>query len=564
MTQNKKTFLAKDTSAKDSAERVLSLLSTSDTPGTLVQALAPHDYLLTWRLADDEQRADLLRLADKSQADLLIDISCWSSDIPDVDLLEEIVGPLASSGVGGAIHVLGTLENELKTLLFRRNVRVHLLENRNDEIEVPETSELLPCPDGLYFIEFPDPDLVSDVERALWQALLLLPFEQYQPELECVRHDLASELQETALRWRVARLADLGFASREEALALLTPRSPDQARRLAAEADETGVTFATSPTLPALYKENLLGNDFLDEVLAVVFSSTQPEMERRATSIASEISSMINRFLTASAVDISDLEKVALGARNARDMIALGLTETARGDITAGAKLLATLNPGVFVQVGLGLVYPLRDRARSLLANPALRSSGRPDAIFDPPHRLTLTFLSREVPCHWPQLDDQIESMSDFFVPSEDEIAAFSSREQVARAENLLREAEHLPTLLFDSLRCETPLPPETPASMLVLTALANAAHDRAPRPLAITPGEARHFVEQALALEKDRFVEESISVLAPLSGVAQEGCTAPEDEPEPDRRLLLRLVRFGRDRLASATPEQALLIEPV
>ncbi len=563
MTQNKNTFLARDTSARDNAERVLTLLSTAETPGTLVQSLAPHDFLLTWRLADDEQRVDLLRLADKGQADLLIDIGCWSSDVPDIDRLEEIVGPLASSGVGGAVHVLGTLQDELKTLLFRRNVRVHLLENRNDEIKAPETSELLPCPDGLYFIEFPDPDLVSDVERALWQALLLLPFEQYQPELECVRHDLASELQETAHRWRNARLADFGFASREEAMELLAPRSPEQARRLAAESDQIGVSLVSSPTLPLLYEENLLGNDFLDEVLNLLFSSTDPDAERRRVSLAAEISSVINRFLTASAIDIGDMDKVALGARRVRDIIALGLSETARGDIAEGARLLMTLSPGIFVQVGLGLVYPLRERARALLANPALHSSGRPDAVFDPPHSLTLTCLARELPCHWPPLHDQIDSMVDGVIPAEDELAAFSKPEWVARAEEILGEAERLPALLFDALQCAAPLPAETPASMLVLTALANAALGRAPRPIAVAPGEAELFRQQVLALDKDRFTEESISVLAPFFGAAQDGPTAPEDETEPDRRLLIRLVQLGRARLASATPEQALLIEP-
>ncbi len=564
MKQNQITTPWGQTTAQENSRQLLAGLSTSNNPKALVTTIQPHDFLVTWRMADDEQRADLLRLADKEQAAMLVDLTCWPSDKPDILELETLIGPLVESSLGGAIYTLDTLEPELRTLLLKSNVQVHLLEDRNEEIIVPDESELIVCPDGRYHVEFPDPDRVTNVERTLWNALLMRPFEEYQPELECVRHEFPSELQEMALRWRNGRLADFGFASRKEAMSLLVPVSSREVEKLAEIADSQTHPLPTEISLPILYSENLAGNAFLDAVLAMLRTSKDQALRSRADMLRAELASMVNLYLTATDADLSDLDAVARGSRWARDLLTLGLYETTKGDVGKGAHCLNVLTPSTFLQVGLGLVYPLRDRARALLGDLKLATRGRPGAIFDPPLYIGLTCLARDIPCYWLPLEKKQGLLSSLFEPRPDELVAFSNTEHIAAAERILEECESLGTLLFDGLKCEQPLLKETPASILVLTALANSVNswDLEPRPLTFL--EARAFGDQVLALEKEKFLADALSVLAPLVGTSQKGALTLKDEPDPARRLLLRLILIGHSRLLSDAPERVVLTQGV
>jgi hypothetical protein len=548
---------------RDSVESTLAKISEADNPGPLVKALPPHDFLVAWRAADDEQRADLMRLADQEQVDLLVDLSCWLADFPDLDELEALIKPLAFSGLGGAIRVLDALQPELKTLFLKRNARIHLLENRNDEVPVDEGSEVIACPDGFYFIEFPEPQNVTDVERTLWGALLSQPFEAYQLELECIRHDLPSELTENALRWRTGRLADWGFVAKGEAVALLAPRSARDVRLLADKADVKLHPLSSIIQFPQLYKENYTGNEFLDRVIRLMEASDDETVLNRLDTVGAELTLMTGTFLTAISTDLKDIDAVARGVRWARDLWALGLYETAEGNIETGARQFVALAPGFFLQVGLGLTYPLARRAKALLADKRLGGRGAVGAIFDPPHRVTLSCLARDIPCRWPPLRKGGNLTSEHLEPFPGELAAFSSRDEIDYWEKLLSEAENLPALLFDRLECEAPPPEETPASMLVLTALANAASGREPKPTPLSYKDAVSFKERLVEQSLEKFAGDALAALAMISGVAPKGPLSPIDEADPSRRLLLRLIIVGRARLMESAPEHALLIEP-
>ena len=544
-----------------SAEETLARLQDLDNPGPLVQSIPPQDLLVMWNLADDEQRADLLRLADKSQVDLLVDLKCWQGDTPNMDAVEELIGPLVMSGVDGAAQAFRLMEGELRTLLLKRNARVHVLENRNDDLVVPDTSELIACPDGYYHIEFPEPDLVSDVERAMLQALLYQPFDDYQAELECVRHELASDLTEMAYQWHCSRLADFGFATREEALSFMVPSSVEEVRQAAENADPI-VYFPSDIALPVLYRDSLKGNDFLDQVMETLAAAENDATTGRMASLATELTAMTNLYLSATGVDLGNIEAVSRQITWVRDMLSLGLSECADGDEEEGARLLSRLSPGMFLRAAWGILYPLRKRARRLLADRKIRPVGRRGAIFDPPYYIGLDCLARDIPCHWPALFKGDEPQHSLFEPGIDALAAFSTPKQVTRAEQLLEEAEQLPTLLFDTLKSEQPPVRGTPASILVMNALANAAAERDPIPKPILKEEANVFASEILSMSEDQLISDALAVFSPLVDVSLENSDDPDTDSEPMHRLLIRLIRIGRARLAADAPERALLIE--
>jgi hypothetical protein len=543
------------------AEETLARLQEMDDPGALVQSIPPHDLLVVWNMADDEQRADLLKLADKSQVDLLVDLKCWKGDTPSMDTVEELIGPLVMSSVDGAMRAIGIMDGELRTLLLKRSARVHVLENRNDDLVVPDTSELIACPDGYYYIELPEPDLVTDVERALLQALLLKPVNDYQPELECIRHELASDLTEMAYKWHCARLADYGFATREEALSLMAPCSVEEVRQAALNADPIAY-FPSEIALPVLYRDSLRGNDFLDQVMELIAGSDDETTLGRMASLATELTAMTNLYLSATGVDLGDIDAVSRQISWVRDMLSLGLSEVSNGDEEEGARLLTRLSPGIFLKAAWGILYPLRNRARKILEDHKLRPVGRRGAIFDPPYYIGLDCLARDIPCYWPDLFKKDRPQHSLLEPGIDALAAFSTKKEVARAEQLLEEAEQLPTLLFDTLKSEHPPVRGTPASILVMNALANAASERDPVPRPILKEEANVFASELLSMSEDQLISDALAVFSPLVDVSLEDSDNPDDDSEPMHRLLIRLIRIGRARLAADAPERALLIE--
>ncbi len=545
--------------ANEGAKSTLLQIDDADDPGPIVRSLAPYDLLLTWNAADDEQRAELLRFADRERTDLLIDLTCWHEDTPDLDAMCSVIGPLATGSPQDADQALGLLGDELRTLFFKRNFRVHQLENRNDDLVVPDTSELIACPDGYYHIELLDPDLVTDTERALLQALLLRPFEAYQPELESIRHDLASELTEQAYRLHSGRLADFGFATREEAVSLLVPMSISEILN-AAETAEPIVRFPSDLCLPVLYRDNLEGNEFLDAVLDEFRNN--PDLQYRADILDAELTATTNLYLSAAGVDVGDVEAVARNIGWVRDLISLGLSEASNGDENEAVRLLTVLSSGFFVRAALGVLYPLQRRARALLNDKKLIPPGRRGAIFDPPYHIALSCLSRDIPCLWPMMDTTDQPLHSLFEPSQKDLAAFSSRSEVALAELVLEEAEQIPTLLFDALKCEQPPVRATPASILVMNALAHASAGREPTANPVLREEANVFAQEMLLLTEEQLLADALAVLVPLVYSDIRTAEKTSDDPDPMKRLLIKLIGIGRSRLASDAPERGLLIE--
>jgi hypothetical protein len=538
------------------ADAFLRKLGDEDQPLTLVRDLKPHDLVFALEEADDEQRIELLALADRDQVQSVIDLTCWKGDHPDLVALGDLFSPLVMSGLDGAGKMLDDVTDELRTLFLKRFAVVHVRENKDDDIPAAQGSELIACPDGYYFVELPRPDDVTDLERQLLTALLNRPFEEYQRELECVRHDMPSELEELALRWRTARLADHGFEARTESLVLLAPRDPAQVERAIAEADGAPYPLRADPQLPVVFGANLEGREVLDRALLALAASNDPQHAERAQIIGAELGAMTSRFLTAIGTDLSDLEEVARGVRFARDTLALGLTAVAGADPQRGVRALLTQVPSVLVQAAMGLLAPLRDQARKLLAEPRLTLRGRPGALLDRPHRIAARGLARDLPLHSPELAGEADASAGEGEPRDDELEAFSDPAQVQRIADLLDEAELLDELL--RVRLGFTAIPDTEGvtgSSLLLAALVNlsAGDELGALPLEANCAEtfSRSFLEQP-----DRAaIGQAMAALAAHSGTAPEGAVDPSDEGDPLRRLLLRLVIIGRERIRSAEP---------
>jgi len=538
------------------ADDFLRRLRDADEPLALVADLTPHDLLFLLREADDEQRVDLLALADREQVQGVVDLTCWKADHPDLAALGDLIAPLAMASLDGADKALDDLGEELRTLLLRQHAVVHLRENKDDDVPAADGSELIACRDGYYFIELPYPDDVTDLERQLLAALLNRPFEEYQPELECLRHDLLSELEELALRWRNARLADLGFETRVDSLALLSPLDPVQVERAITDATGAPPPLRVEARIPILYGANLGGRAVLDRSLAALAASDDPGYAERSRAIGAELGAMTSRFLTAIGCDLGSLDDVRRGVRLARDTLALGLTAVSGADPERGARALATQVPATLVQAGMGLLAPLRERAQRLLADPRLALQDRRGALLDRQHRVAVEGLARDLPLRWPALDGDAATAAAPREPADGELEGFTDPAEVARAADLLAEAELLPGLIRDTLRfTAVPDTEGVAGSSLVLAALVNLSAGNEPGALPLVTSAAEAFTQRFLDEEDRASTAQAMAALATRCNTAGQDTVDPLNERDPLRRLLLRLVLIGRARIRADEP---------
>lgn len=542
------------------AEELLARIERSDEPAAIVEALVPIDLLAALREADDERRVDLLGYATDEQLVGVVDLACWRKDAFDGEALGALLAPAVATGTDVAARLFLTFENELRTLFLKPWVVVHLREDKNEEFGGAEGSELFECVDGHYAIELPNPE---DVPQVVWQilaALLNLTFTEYQPELECLRHDFPIELEEAALRWRTGRLADFGYRSREEGLAALSPIDPEVvARRLSSG---TRIPLPGGVGLPALHRACLAGHAFLDAALERAAGTDDPDLADRAALLPAAIGATVNLFVSGLGVPLGDLEATARGVCLARDTLALGLAAVVGRDVEAAARALLAEPPVSFVRAGMGVLAPLRERARALERRIGVAVGGSPRAALDPPHAVVVGALVSDFPRRFPRLDEGGDLSPAPLDPLDAELVGFADAGEVARASALLAEAEGAPALLarLGALdRAAGVLP--APASVVLLTALANAASGRSLRADPLSSEEAAAFAGRALGLDADALTADALRALAELLAIAADGPAHPADERDPQRRFVLRLLILGRARLEGGAPEEALLV---
>jgi hypothetical protein len=505
------------------AEELLARVAAADEPHAIVSALPPIDLLAAIREADDEQRVELLSLMSAEQYVGVVDLACWRAGAFDRGALAALISPALDSGRDAAVRLFQSLEGELRTLLLKPHVVVHLREEKDDDFEVEEGSELFECVDGRYAVELPRPDEVPREIRQILAALLDRPFEEYMPELECLRWDLPSDLEESAARWRAGRLADFGYATREEGVAALAPKSPE-ALRGRIEKGEVSPRACDEAALPALYGRCLGGAALLDAALERATRFAERDPTGRAALLPAELGAAVNLFLCGARFELSDLEEAARGIRLARDLLALGLGAVSRGDVDFAARALLGAAPIAFIQAGMGVLVPLRERARSLARKLGAATGGSPYAALDPPHAVAVELLAMEIPRRFPPLDEGADLSPAPIAPLAAELVGFADPAEAARGEALLAEAEHVPDLLA-RLGALGQRPVPLPSAALA----------------AALPVEG--------GADEEELYSRAMRALAGPLGFEEAGETHPAAEPEPRRRLVLRLLHIGRAR---------------
>lgn len=463
--------------ARATGRRRLDLILDARNPQALVRALPADELYLTIRDVGLADASPLVGLASADQFKVFLDLDAWrggefQSSRAMTWLRAARAGSLDDPKAAARwARKLATLDRELLFLTLRSAVRVHDLEA--DEDPHIESDRFMRTPENKFIVEF----LVDGAEYLAIKGILddLQADDPFQTTrlLSAIRWELDSELSETALRWRTARLADLGIPSLEEALSWFAKPPATPAEPPGAPARPPGFWIAAHP-----------GSGLLDRAAGRLSDDDRAGLEPQLMAAA-------NAVVVADAVDPGDVEAVGRALAAARALIELGLELRAGADEGKAAEALAEVPLKRLFQEGFGRILALKWRVDRLHREHGIGTRDRP--LLDPPLGEGLAALSLRRPRFHPGLEAERGLWG---APALAAAVArpFLTTLDLTRATAAVDAAEGLAAL---AARLGLLLSPGEPAGLQrlaarYLTALANERLGRPFSPAAIPIGELR------------------------------------------------------------------------
>jgi hypothetical protein len=390
-------------------------------PQALVRALPADELYLAIRDVGLGDAAVLVQLASADQFKTFLDLDAWAGAAFDPKkALPWIRAARAGAQLEPAAAArwarkLAELDPEVLFLLLRTTLRIHDLEADPD----PEiaSDRFMRTPEGKYVVEF----LVDGVEYLAVRGIIddLLAEDPFKATrlLSSIQWDTPSDLEETALRWRTGRLADLGFPTLEEALSWFArpPRAP-------------ALPAAPPARPPGFFLATLASGSLLDRAAARLDPEAREPVEAQIVAAA-------NAVLVADAVDPGDVDAVRAAFEAARGYLDLGLDRLAAGDEARAAEALAATPVKRIFQEGFGRVLELSWRAREL------RRRAGADARFGSPVDEALAALAGKRPRYFPGVEAPDEEWGTIAAAAH-EPRHFRTPDDLARTARALDRAE--------------------------------------------------------------------------------------------------------------------------
>lgn len=363
-------------------KRRLDIILDARDPQALVRALPADELYLTIRDIGLADAAPLVPLASAAQFKVFLDLEAWTKE----GFEPRRVLPWLRAARSGAhldpraaarwARKLAELDPEVLYLVLRATIRV--LDLEQDPDPDIQSDRFMRTPEGKYILEF----VVDGVEYVAVRGLLddLYAEDPFKATrlLSAIRSELPSELEESALRWRTGRLADLGHPALDEALSWFARPPRSHGHAAGAPARPPGFWLATLP-----------GGTLLGRAAAALAPAEREALELQLVTAA-------NAVLVADGIDPGDPERVREAFEAARATIELGLEKLSGADEAKAAEVLAAAPLKRIFQEGFGRALELRWRAEKL--------AGAAERLPSPLREAVEALLSRR-PRYFPGLE---------------------------------------------------------------------------------------------------------------------------------------------------------------
>ncbi len=533
--------------ALSGARKVDAILSLED-PAGFVQSLAADELYLLVTDIGIVDTMELIAMSTTAQRRSFIDIDAWRGDELAPEALDEWLDVFADASNDLVMDTVGGLDPELIVAYLLTHTHELLDRTQEDEVVQYQSAwDLVWTPDREFVLVLPgglDQEITSRIRRML-ELLYRRDYIEARALLFSARTGLRLEQEELAYRFRRGRLADLGFADREEAHALWAPIPLDALRaqldsqvppQIYAEGERLSHALVRVGSRPA----------FLNDCLAGL---------ERPDRFVQDFALCFNRAVVASpeGIVLKNSKRLDDIARRLHATISLALEHLADGDPDRGASLLDRAWCTQLHQAGHALAVERARRARAI----EQRAEGLLDTITA---KVVAGLLMTPTPRRWD--------------PATDAYHAFETRAHLTDTDAVLARAEALIGLFEDKLgfSLEAYRSHEFAGlaeddrlfidfDVLTRTLLAHVAAGGAP---SFEPLSAAQL--DALAAAVGSLGTTAASLAAQLGGGAatpafetaalrlQEALVAPSDDPMT-RRVLSTLVLIDRAAIEEEAP---------
>ena len=354
---------------RGTGEEKLDLVLSLPDPLRAVQALAPEEFVLLVKEIGLTDSAELLSLASPRQLQATVDLDAWLGGELDAAAFSEWLLTADEAGRRTTARFVAAQDDGLLSLYLAKSLRIVMPEDDGAPGEVPDDAEVFASPDGAFqLVANPDdPNLpaIRKLIAAVWRqsptrgrALLL-----------GVRWELPTQLEDEVLQLRNARLDEIGFLDRDEALALHGYRDPhkwrqqlrDRHRGTAPAEPETLAAYlpADVPLRLGLALRAVQGGSFLAEAMALLPDDELARLRLGLVRLGYAIQSA--RAERPSAVD-----ELSRWSRHGLMTASMGLEFLCDGELDYAALLLTQVSLLQLFTAGHSLVLAVHQQARRI------------------------------------------------------------------------------------------------------------------------------------------------------------------------------------------------------
>ena len=329
--------------------------------------------------------APLLACATAEQVQTVLDFALWERDQLGPTPLSEWLKAMATAPFEKIGEWFAGLDTELCGLILRRGAEIYDTTQEGPP-EEPEGT-FFPTPDGFFVLDVRAGVVAedgADPARALIQivdALYRADKDAARRILVGARAELDSELEESAYRWRQARMADLGFADYYEALEVYRELDPASVRLgeresnrapLRTVVDARASSEGTALRVPTALAERLSDAEGSPFSRAAQRLAAGDEVEE----LRFELVALTNRVLAADRIAPGDDEAVAAVLDRLVATLDLAIERLAQGDDDRGVLALRTIPLVRLFRLGASLAGKVKRLAMTLRGSGPLGARG--------------------------------------------------------------------------------------------------------------------------------------------------------------------------------------------
>jgi hypothetical protein len=295
--------------------RRAAMLELLPTPEAVIPLIPEAELCFTVKAIGIEDAAWLLEYATQEQVVACMDLDGWRGTSADRASIDSWLDTLAMTTGEAFLRSIRALDPELVVLFLKHRIQCFQKPDDDEGWQPPEGG--LTVEGQFYFVAIREGDDLETIVTML-RALFVADYWVYFRMMQGIIHELDTNNEEWALRWRTGRLEDLGFPPWDTAMTIYQFIRPEDRTAIPEEATSLDVGEwhlpVWMPNLPASADHQHL----LFRTLAQLDDS-----ERRSALYA--FIALANKVAVADRMELSDAESTPIAIDKAADFASIGL-----------------------------------------------------------------------------------------------------------------------------------------------------------------------------------------------------------------------------------------------